>query len=369
MSSTITGRLTIVHIYFPIRGHSFLPCDHDISLPRCLQGKQNSQVSKYKDVKFSEEQKVYVTCHDFIGGLLSDDFKLYNALPTMSVYDKMIPIKKKKLEDLAKTVHYVSDDCNDFYSKMLLWPTSHPYQIYVTFKQVLSKMAQLLSIQADRNRLTKPYLPPMNYLQVLTLNSNKILSTQGIAHPILECLELNHNHIHNVHDLHPEDLPRLRVIELRGNSLSSTLGIRLGMLESLYLASNSLERLEGLEQLVNLKTLHLRENPLTTLDGFSRSMKALRYVNIRGCQLESAQETMKLAVLPALEVLVVLGNPFAQQEDEEEEEDRYRLEVLTFLPRLKRLDKTAVGEEELEKTKEMRAEMEKSELQEDEDMP
>ncbi|KAJ8885574.1 hypothetical protein PR048_011772 [Dryococelus australis] len=51
-------------------------------------------------------------------GLLSDDFKLCKgsevALPTISTYDEKIPIKKQKLEDLAKIVHYVPDDCKDF---------------------------------------------------------------------------------------------------------------------------------------------------------------------------------------------------------------------------------------------------------------
>lgn len=46
-------------------------------------------------------------------------------------------------------------------------------------------------------------------------------------------------------------------------------------------AQNFISHLEGLEDLVQLTTLHLRDNKLETLDGFSRSMKCLQYLNLR----------------------------------------------------------------------------------------
>ena len=46
-------------------------------------------------------------------------------------------------------------------------------------------------------------------------------------------------------------------------------------------AANTIEKLEGLENLTRLNTLHLRDNGITELDGFSESMTALQYLNIR----------------------------------------------------------------------------------------
>lgn len=42
-----------------------------------------------------------------------------------------------------------------------------------------------------------------------------------------------------------------------------------------------IKRLEGLERLERLTTLHLRDNQLNTLDGLSPNMKCLLYLNIR----------------------------------------------------------------------------------------
>lgn len=42
-----------------------------------------------------------------------------------------------------------------------------------------------------------------------------------------------------------------------------------------------LKKVEGLEKLKNLTTLHLRDNQIDTLSGFSEEMKSLQYVNLR----------------------------------------------------------------------------------------
>ena len=46
-------------------------------------------------------------------------------------------------------------------------------------------------------------------------------------------------------------------------------------------AANTIKKIEGLERLEHLTTLHLRDNQLETLDGFSEDMKNLQYINIR----------------------------------------------------------------------------------------
>ena len=46
-------------------------------------------------------------------------------------------------------------------------------------------------------------------------------------------------------------------------------------------AANSITKIEGLERLKHLATLHLRDNKVESLDGFSEAMKNLQYVNLR----------------------------------------------------------------------------------------
>lgn len=42
-----------------------------------------------------------------------------------------------------------------------------------------------------------------------------------------------------------------------------------------------LKNVEGLENLRNLTTLHLRDNQIETLSGFSEEMQSLQYLNLR----------------------------------------------------------------------------------------
>ena len=42
-----------------------------------------------------------------------------------------------------------------------------------------------------------------------------------------------------------------------------------------------LKKVEGLEHLSNLSTLHLRDNQIETLSGFSKEMTSLQYLNLR----------------------------------------------------------------------------------------
>lgn len=42
-----------------------------------------------------------------------------------------------------------------------------------------------------------------------------------------------------------------------------------------------LKKVEGLEHLSNLTTLHLRDNQIETLSGFSKEMTSLQYLNLR----------------------------------------------------------------------------------------
>ncbi|PBC32759.1 Leucine-rich repeat-containing protein [Apis cerana cerana] len=221
--------------------------------------------------------------------------------------------------------------------------------------RVLSSMKYLLMLQADKNQVESAELDPMPYLQVLTLNNNKLNSTSGISHKFLECLELNHNNIEEI-TLNPYDLENLKTLEIGGNFLTTTNGIFFPGLIRLYLGENQIERLEGLEILVNLKILHLRSNKISNLSGFDARCAKLNYLNLRNNEIAKISELEKLSCLPALETLVVMENP-AIGEREMEEEAAYRQIVLAMLPNLTRIDKDAVLYDEKKEAKEFRRQM------------
>ncbi|NXM83061.1 LRC23 protein, partial [Oenanthe oenanthe] len=211
----------------------------------------------------------------------------------------------------------------------------------------LSSLTQLLWLKVDRNLLTSASMQEMPYLQVISFDSNQIMDLEGITHPLLASLSLKENKIKTVLGLSQDQLFSLQVLELRGNEIETTAGLGVSKLKKLYLAKNTISRLEGLEEFEQLETLHLRDNKLEALDGFSDSMKCLQYLNLRSNEIKSFQEVEKLQVLPVLQTLVLMDNPCA-------EEPGYRLEVLSRLLQLQRLDKEPVEEEEREEAKNVR---------------
>ncbi|KAL5014908.1 hypothetical protein ScPMuIL_009178 [Solemya velum] len=203
----------------------------------------------------------------------------------------------------------------------------------------LSSLTHLLTLRADYNMLTSARLEEMPFLQVASFNFNKITSTEGVNHPMLEHLSLNNNEIAQVTGLNANKLSRLHTLELRGNRLETTDGIYLPNLKNLFLAANTIKKIEGFSRMQTLTTLHLRENQLENLDGFSEDMKMLQYINFRSNNISSTKEIGKLKVLPMLRAVAFSENPVT-------EEDDYRLEVLIALRKIERLDKDEYTEEE-----------------------
>ncbi|XP_006037112.1 leucine-rich repeat-containing protein 23 isoform X1 [Alligator sinensis] len=211
----------------------------------------------------------------------------------------------------------------------------------------LGSLIHLLWLKVDGNRLTSATLQELPYLQIASFAHNHIKDTEGISHPRLGSLNLKGNKIQVISGLDPGKLANLHTLELRGNKIETTAGLHLPKLKNLYLAQNSISRLEGLQDLVQLTTLHLRDNQLVTLDGFSSNMKCLQYLNLRGNGITGLQEVAKLQVLPMLRALVLLDNPCADEGD-------YRLEILVLLSHLERLDKDFYEQEERMEAEELR---------------
>lgn len=203
----------------------------------------------------------------------------------------------------------------------------------------LANLSQLLWVSAEGNNLSSAQVEELPFLQVANFARNSIRDTEGIFHPLLETINLNHNQIREVTGLDPIKLSRLHTLELRGNLLESTRGIILPNLHHLYLAANTISRLEDLDTLTSLQTLHLRENHIETLRGFSPTMVALQYINLRSNLIVEISELKHLECVPNLRALVLADNPCS-------EEDSHRLEALLAVPGLERLDKDNFGIDE-----------------------
>ncbi|XP_057348473.1 leucine-rich repeat-containing protein 23 isoform X2 [Manis pentadactyla] len=228
---------------------------------------------------------------------------------------------------------------------------------HLTDLSPLNYLTHLLWLKADGNQLRSAQLNELPYLQIASFAYNQITDTEGISHPRLGSLDLKGNLIHTVTGLDPRKLISLHTLELRGNQLNSTLGINLPKLKKLYLAQNMLKKVEGLENLSNLTTLHLRDNQIETLSGFSGDMKSLQYLNLRGNMVADLRELAKLRDLPKLRALVLLDNPCTNEND-------YRQEALVQLAHLERLDKDFYEEEERAEADGIRQRMKEEQEQE-----
>ncbi|XP_066269899.1 leucine-rich repeat-containing protein 23-like [Branchiostoma lanceolatum] len=205
----------------------------------------------------------------------------------------------------------------------------------------LNSMNHLLWLKADRNPLTKINMDERLFLQVASFAYNQINTLEGLSHPQLRILNVTGNRLQRISGLDPSKLRALTTLELRGNGLESTEGLCLPSLRELYLAANKLEKIEGLRKMPNLKLLHLRDNVISSLTGFTSGMKTLQYLNLRGNQIMTVKEVDKLHHLHSLRTLSLAGNPLA-----EEEAEHYVLDALSYVPSLIRVDKHPVSEED-----------------------
>ncbi|KAF0882778.1 LRC23 protein, partial [Crocuta crocuta] len=228
---------------------------------------------------------------------------------------------------------------------------------HLTDLSPLNFLTHLLWLKADGNRLRSARLNELPYLQIASFAYNQITDTEGISHPRLGSLDLKGNRIRMVTGLDPQKLISLHTLELRGNQLETTLGINLPKLKNLFLAQNMLKKVEGLENLRILTTLHLRDNQIETLSGFSKEMTSLQYLNLRGNVVTHVGELAKLRELPRLRALVLLDNPCTDDSD-------YRLEALVQIAHLERLDKDFYEEEERAEADEIRQRMKEAQGQE-----
>ncbi|PSN40966.1 hypothetical protein C0J52_22716 [Blattella germanica] len=181
---TMNGRFSVIHQFYPIRGHSFLPCDRTFSVikrqvrrfdwiyspnqyddiirsarklkpPYQVKRLQNNQVlnfkdwwpqyfkktckdienknltfniSKYRQLIYTQKMKDCVEASQYIDGLNNGTFRLKKQndveLPTTAAYNGKLAINIKKLQDIAKVTHYIPDEYKLFYEDILKYPSS-----------------------------------------------------------------------------------------------------------------------------------------------------------------------------------------------------------------------------------------------------
>jgi dynein light chain 1 len=139
---------------------------------------------------------------------------------------------------------------------------------------------------------------------------------------------------------------------------------------SLSLSTNAIDRIAGLAGLARLEVLSLGRNCLKKLDGVEAAGGSLRELWVSYNQLERLAgaercprlrvllasnnrvrewgEVERLAALPELEELLLVGNPLQAEHRDAGTLATYRAEVLRRLPRLKKLDGQPVTPEERE---------------------
>ncbi|KAL3899412.1 MAG: hypothetical protein SGCHY_002068 [Lobulomycetales sp.] len=205
----------------------------------------------------------------------------------------------------------------------------------------LENLAYLLSVDLSNNDIesVSASLSNMAYLQVANFSKNKIKSFEATSWPMIKWINLNEN---KLSEFQLVEFPELTTIEARANALATTECLaNLANLKSAYLAANSIEKIQSLEGLSNLTILHLRDNKIATLDGFTEDLTSLATLNLRGNAVAEVQELNKLAILPALTSLSLTDCPVTAAPN-------YRLEVITRIPQLVRLDKEDITDTERE---------------------
>lgn len=115
-------------------------------------------------------------------------------------------------------------------------------------------------------------------------------------------------------------------------------------LKILSLGRNNIKRFEKLEDVANtLEELWMSYNQIEKCDGLT-GMRKLKIIYLSNNNLKSFDELSKLRDLPALEELLLIGNPMYDGLTVQQR----RLEVIKRLPKLKKLDAIVVSEVERE---------------------
>ncbi|KAI8820262.1 uncharacterized protein EV422DRAFT_597359 [Fimicolochytrium jonesii] len=210
----------------------------------------------------------------------------------------------------------------------------------------LANLEFLLSLDAHGNRVevVGRELGGRKWLQWVDLRNNGIRNWEAGDWPMCGWLTLDDNALTT---LSLPTFPSLLHLSLTRNTLERLHPLGAPKLQKLYLSHNPLGAVAGvdLDDKPALQVLHLRECGLGSLEGIGgregAGLDGLVYLNLRGNNLSSTAEIDRLAHMHSLRILVLTDNPLTSH-------PTYRLEILARLPKLERLDKEPIGDDERE---------------------
>jgi hypothetical protein len=196
-----------------------------------------------------------------------------------------------------------------------------------------------------------PYLPA---LTVLRLNHNLITMItpppsngprMGVAAlAALEVLQLGFNQIVDILSLSLRMLPNLKVLHLQGNEIVRVEGLNeMHQLRELNLDRNKIKALDArsLASLSSLRELRIEENGLRTLDHFV-GLPQLTTLAASSNRITEVYELDKLESMPHLQHLTLANNAVARKQ-------LYRPALVRRLPSLRLIDAREVTLEERER--------------------
>lgn len=185
LAMTMKNRFSIIHQYFPVPGHSFLPCGRNFSVIKRAVRKfdriyipsqyenliktakkfsptfevksiknddilnshgwwpqyfkktaidiekkgEKFSISQYRHLVYKSELKGYVKASNFIDGLLSVTFKLNKTkevlFPEDKIYQDKVAVNPKRIQDISKVRQYIPQVYQGFYDDILNLPTSN----------------------------------------------------------------------------------------------------------------------------------------------------------------------------------------------------------------------------------------------------
>lgn len=207
----------------------------------------------------------------------------------------------------------------------------------------LEHLQNLRSLVVDDNRLYACDLPCPK-LEHFSIRQNRLIWVDPFTYPAIKYLYLDDNRMKMLHNLDDEYCPNLIKLSAGGNRMRSTLAQWSCSIQFLFLIKCKIRKVEGLENLVNLHTLHLRGNRIKKLHGFTWHLQSLSYLNLRDNKISNLRQFKRLRPLRKLRTLIVTGCPF----EENKTEEKARWSILYAYKNLKRINKKWVTQQELD---------------------
>ncbi|KAH9099205.1 hypothetical protein LEN26_016246 [Aphanomyces euteiches] len=202
----------------------------------------------------------------------------------------------------------------------------------------IENFPHLMFVNLSKNSLSDGQaLSRLEYLTTLNLSENKFTELPPLKHAFLKDVDLSNNQLTSLQNC---DVGQsILSLKLNGNQLTSLDGIsKFSSLIYLELARNEISQLAASGPFSTIQQLVLSENKLTALAGLELFPNVVTLaVDLN--QITTFESVATLTQLQALAEVDLTGNGITELEN-------YRFEMLSMLPRIKKLDGIVVTDEE-----------------------